>query len=83
MAGAKINETELRNEILHHLLENNADLQLNDLNSIINFAANHNILQYPHKTARKHYDKVTHLFNTKERIFHFLVFSFMVHLKLN
>ena len=83
MSGAKINKTELRNEILHHLLENNADHQLNDLNSIINFAAKHNILQYPHETASKHYDKVIHLLKANERTFHFVFFCFMVHLKLN
>ena len=71
MANAKINETELRNEILHHLLINNADHQLNDLNSIINFATKHNILQYPNKTTSKHYDEVKHLLKSKQRIFHF------------
>ena len=81
MSDVKINETELRNEILHYLLINNADHQLNDLNSIMNFAARHNILQYPHKTASKHYDKVKHLLKPKHRVFHF--FLFMIDLKLN
>ena len=71
MADVKINETELRNEILQHLLINNADHQLNDLNSIINFATKHNILQYPHKTANKHYDKVKQVLKSKQLIFHF------------
>ena len=71
MADVKINETELRNEIFHHLLINKADHQLNDLNSIMNFATRHNMLQYPHKTASKHYDKVTHLLKPKHSILYF------------
>ena len=71
MADVKIDETELRNEILHHLLINTADHQLNDLNSIMNFATRHNILQYPNKTASKHNDKVKHLLEPKHRILYF------------
>ena len=77
MADVKTNEIELRNEILHHLLINNADHQLNDLNSIMNFATRHNILQYPHKTASKHYNKVKYLLKPKHWIFH-LNFAFLV-----
>ena len=66
MSDVKINETELRNEILHYLLINTEDHQLNDLNSIMNFATRHNILQYPYKTASKHYDKVKHLLKPKQ-----------------
>ena len=60
MVDITINETELRNDILHHLLLNDKNSQLEGLNEMMDFAKKYDLFNYQPNTENRKVETVDH-----------------------